>query len=405
MNVKNIDETMNKYVANGELSCAALVVTKGKDDVYKNTWGYSDLNDKIPVDDKSIYRLMSMTKCITAVAVMILIDEGKLSLDDAVSEYIPELKNLRVSVDERYVYRGQVNPLKLIWKVATFNPDKVKTVPANREITVRDLLSHSSGLQQGVVGFIQMLKDKKPRASMEEEAKKYAALPLGFQPGEGTGYSPIAGFDMLGLLIERVSGEKVGDFMKEKIFNPLGMKDTFFYPDTEEQNKRIVRVYKRKKDKLVDVTGGKDDMDSLLKRSNGYTACSGGLFSTAGDFDKFAKMLLWGGEYNGARILKEETVRLMTTEAPKKHLEPDPGCVWGLGMKIRQNPEKANSFATAGTYGWSGAFGTHFFISPKDNLAAVFMTNRTDLNGSGSYISKEIERLVFGCFGEENKNV
>ena len=95
----------------------------------------------------------------------------------------------------------------------------------------------------------------------------------------------------------------------------------------------------------------------------------------------------------------------MTTEAPKKHLEPDPGCVWGLGMKIRQNPEKANSFATAGTYGWSGAFGTHFFISPKDNLAAVFMTNRTDLNGSGSYISKEIERLVFGCFGEENKNV
>ena len=132
MNVKNIDETMNKYVANGELSCAALVVTKGKDDVYKNMWGYSDLNDKISVDDKSIYRLMSMTKCITAVAVMILIDEGKLSLDDSVSEYIPELKNLKVSVDERYVYCGKVNPLKLIWKVATFNPDKVKTVPANR---------------------------------------------------------------------------------------------------------------------------------------------------------------------------------------------------------------------------------------------------------------------------------
>ena len=405
MNVKNIDETMNKYVLNGELSGAALIVTKGKNDVYKNMWGYSDLNKKIPVDDGSIYRLMSMTKCITAVAVMILIDEGKLSLDDAVSKHIPELKNLRVSVDERYVYRGKTNPLKLIWKLATFHPDKVKTVPASREITVRDLLSHSSGLQQGVVGFFEMIKDKKPRESLEEEAKKYAALPLGFQPGEGTGYSPIAGFDMLGLLIERVSGKKVYEYMDEKIFTPLGMKDTFFYPDTEEQNKRIIHVYKRKKDKLLDVTGGKDDMDSLLKRSNGYTACSGGLFSTVGDYDKFAKMLLWGGEYNGVRILKEETVRLMATEAPKKHLEPDPGCVWGLGMKIRQNPDKANSFATEGTYGWSGAFGTHFFISPKDNLSAVFMTNRTDLNGSGSYISKEIERLVFGCFKGENKNV
>lgn len=405
MDVKNIAETMNKYIEKGELSGAALIVTKGKDDVYKNMWGYSDLNNKIPVDDGSIYRLMSMTKCITAVAVMILIDEGKLLLDDAVSKYIPELKNLKVSVDERYVYRGKVNPLKLIWKVATFNPDKVKTVPASREVTVRDLLSHSSGLQQGVVGFFEMIKDKKPRTSLEEEAKKYAALPLGFQPGEGTGYSPIVGFDMLGLLIERVSGKKVYEYMNEKIFTPLGMKDTFFYPDTEEQNQRIVRVYKRKKDKLMDVTGGKDDMDSLLKRSNGYTACSGGLFSTVGDYDKFAKMLLWGGEYNGVRILKEGTVRLMATEAPKKHLEPDPGCVWGLGMKIRQNPDKANSFATEGTYGWSGAFGTHFFISPKDDLSAVFMTNRTDLNGSGSYISKEIERLVFGCFREENNNV
>ena len=114
------------------------------------------------------------------------------------------------------------------------------------------------------------------------------------------------------------------------------------------------------------------------------------------DYDKFGYMLLNNGSYKGIELLRPDTVELMHTEAPAMHLEPEPGFVWGLGVKIRQNPDLSECKATKGTYGWSGAFGTHFFISPEDNLEVVFMTNRSDLNGSGSYISAKIEEMVFG---------
>ena len=123
--------------------------------------------------------------------------------------------------------------------------------------------------------------------------------------------------------------------------------------------------------------------------------------STITDYDRFGHMLLNGGELDGVRILKPETVELMHTEAAETHLEPEPGFVWGLGMKIRQDPSKSDCKATAGTYGWSGAFGTHFFISPADNLECVFMTNRSDLNGSGSYISAKVEEMVFNIWGKQ----
>ena len=161
----------------------------------------------------------------------------------------------------------------------------------------------------------------------------------------------------------------------------------------------IVKCYKRKKNRLVDVTGTKDDMYGILACEAGYIAGCGGLFSTLADYDRFAQMLANGGTLDGVTILKPETVELMHTEAPEKHMEPDPGQVWGLGVKIRQDPAKGNLPVTAGTYGWSGAFGTHFFISPKDDLSCVWMTNRTDLGGSGSYISAKIEELVFSEFG------
>lgn len=396
---KIIDEAIQAYVDNNEISGGAMIIRRKDEIIYQSKWGFSDINSKIPVDDGSIFRMMSMTKPVTAVGVLKLIEKGPISLDDPISKYLPEFKDMRVSCDKRYEYKPGMNMLSLLIKLPFFHMEGVKTEPANREITIRDLLSHSSGLEQGVVGFMAMAKDKQKVSSLEEQMHKFSRWVLGFQPGTDTGYSPRAGFDVLTRFIEVVSGQGAADYFSKEIFEPLGMKDTFFWPN-EAQKCRIVKAYKKKGKSLVDVSGTRDDMQGILACDEGYIAGCGGLFSTLADYDRFVRMLSLGGTLDGVKILTPETIKLMHTEAPKQHLEPDPGQVWGLGVKIRQDPKKGNLPVTEGTYGWSGAFGTHFFISPKDELSCLWMTNRTDLGGSGSYISAKIEKLVFEEYGE-----
>ena len=393
-----IDSTIQSYVKNAELSGAALMVRKGGKVVYHNKWGWTDIADQTPITDASVFRMMSMTKPVTAVGILKLMEKGLLSLDDPITKFLPLFQNMQVSIDKRYEFRPGMNPLSLLPKMLFFRMGNVKTEPATRDITIRDLLSHSSGLAQGIVGLLAMRKDKSIKKSLAQQADVLSQYVLDFQPGTGTGYSPLAGFDMLTRILEVASGMDADAYFRKEIFDPLGMADSFFWPnDTQKQH--IVKCYKRKKNRLVDVTGTKDDMYGILACEAGYIAGCGGLFSTLADYDRFAQMLANGGTLDGVTILKPETVELMHTEAPEKHLEPDPGQVWGLGVKIRQDPAKGNLPVTAGTYGWSGAFGTHFFISPKDDLSCVWMTNRTDLGGSGSYISAKIEELVFSEFG------
>ena len=394
-----IDSTIQSYVKNAELSGAALMVRKGGKVVYHNKWGWTDIADQTPITDASVFRMMSMTKPVTAVGILKLMEKGLLSLDDPITKFLPLFQNMQVSIDKRYEFRPGMNPLSLLPKMLFFRMGNVKTEPATRDITIRDLLSHSSGLAQGIVGLLAMRKDKSIKKSLAQQADVLSQYVLDFQPGTGTGYSPLAGFDMLTRILEVASGMDADAYFRKEIFDPLGMADSFFWPnDTQKQH--IVKCYKRKKNRLVDVTGTKDDMYGILACEAGYIAGCGGLFSTLADYDRFAQMLANGGTLDGVTILKPETVELMHTEAPEKHMEPDPGQVWGLGVKIRQDPAKGNLPVTAGTYGWSGAFGTHFFISPKDDLSCVWMTNRTDLGGSGSYISAKIEELVFEEFKE-----
>ena len=242
-----------------------------------------------------------------------------------------------------------------------------------------------------------MKLDRSKRESLAALEKQYSTMPLDFQPGKGSGYSPLAGFDLLARVVEVVSGMPFDEYLQKNLFAPLDMHDTAFRLNSE-QTARLVHVYKREKGALKDVTGTSEDMDSLLRRGSHYTAGCGGLFSTLHDYDRFANMLLNGGRLDDVCILQPETVRLMEQEGSRSYPEPDPGCVWGLGMKIRKDPQKAKSACTEGTFGWSGAFGTHFFISPQDHLSAVWMMNRSDIDGASSYISKKIEELVFGCF-------
>lgn len=399
MNIEDINSTMEHYIANQEIAGGALIVRKKDKIVFQNKWGFANIASRKPVEFDSIFRMMSMTKCVIAVGVMILIEKGKLDLDDPVSKFIPSFQNMRVANDKRYQFTEDMKMADVLRKLLFFQMRKVKTIPAQREITIRDLLSHSSGLEQGIVGLLAMTKDRGIRKTLALQAEKYANYALDFQPGTGTGYSPLASFDILTYIIEIVSGQEAAEFIQNEIFEPLEMKNTTFWPDAEQQT-RLVSVYKRSKGKLKDVTNTKEDLDGMLHRGKGYISGSGGLFSTLTDYEHFVWMLCNGGSYNGIRLLKPETVVLMQKEAPAVHLEPEPGFVWGLGVKIRQDPTKYDSSVTEGTYGWSGAFGTHFFISPKDNLDCVWLVNRSDLNGAGSYISKKVEELVFGLFGD-----
>lgn len=405
MTTADISRIMEEYVANNEMSGGALIVRKNDKIVYQNRWGYANLETKEKISDRSIYRWMSMTKCVVGAAVMKLIEEGKIGLDDPVSKYLPEFSNMRAADDPRYDFVLHHNTKHLKWKVLTFHMNRVKTVPAKREITIRDLLSHSSGLGQGTVGRLEYMKMKDADRTLEERVKRYSKYVLGFQPGCGTGYSIIAGFDVLGYIIQKISGMTFGEYLKKEIFEPLGMDSACFFL-SEEQEKHLVRIYKRKDGRLIDVSGTKEDNIYAMRQGKyRFEGGCGGLFGTTADYEKFARMLCNGGCCDGVQILKPESVKLMHTEAPEMHLEPEPGMVWGLSVKIRQDPKKAKSYAHKGTYGWSGAFGTHYFVCPDEHLEAVFMTNRSNAGGSGSKIVRKVEELVFDLWGEKQSEM
>lgn len=397
MDTQEIQRTIDAYIQNQELAGGALLVRRDEEVLYENTFGYSNIAARQAIAKDSLYRLMSMTKPITAVAVMQLAEQGKIELDAPLNRYLHGFTAMRVVDDKRYAYHEGMNALSLLPGLLTFRLKAPRTVPAERDITIRDLLCHASGLEQGIYGLISMKLDKSKRESLAALEQKYSTMPLDFQPGKGGGYSPLAGFDLLARVVEVVSGLPFDAYLQQNLFDPLGMQDTAFRLD-DAQTARLVHVYKREKNRLRDVTDTAEDMDSLLKRGENYTAGCGGLFSTLHDYDRFAYMLLNSGEVDGVRVLQPETVRLMGRQGSPDYPDPDPGCAWGLGMKIRKDPQKAKSACTAGTFGWSGAFGTHFFVSPKDHLSAVWMMNRSDIDGAGSYISKKIEELVFGCF-------
>ena len=386
-----IHQVMNSYIASNEMAGGSLIVRKNDEVVFDGKWGYADIKNQIPITDDTIYRMASLTKVVTAVAIMKLVEEGKLSLDDPISKHLPQFARMRVCADRRYSLERGISMAAFLPKLLFFRTDKVQTVPVEREITIRDLLSHASGLQQGLIGMIIMMRHNK-KDSLTQRIEDYSHYVLDFQPGTDTGYSPCAAFDILGYLLQVITGKKVEDAYRDLVFEPLGMSSaTFKLADKTN----LARTYTRKKEKLVDITGTSQDIEGIMRTcpDSDYVAGSAGLYCTVKDYEKLGRMLCNEGD----GFLKPETVQLMITEAQEKHLEPDPGQVWGLSVRIRQKDD----ICTPGTYGWSGALGTHFFVSPKDKLEVVFATHRKDLGGSGSYISRKVEELVFAIWGTQ----
>jgi CubicO group peptidase (beta-lactamase class C family) len=328
----------------------------------------------------AIFRIMSMTKPVVGVAVLMLVEDGKVRLTDPVSKFIPELQGLSAVVLN---VEGRVAPAPS-GSVTAALPSRV--VAADREVTVRDLLTHTSGLMSGGMSASSnnemMPKTGETVAQVMPRLKK---VPLDFQPGTRWAYSGQFGFDVLLRVVEVASGMPFDQFARQRIFDPLGMKDTSFYP--AESNPRIATLYEQ-------ANGALRKASNPVFMNGAYLSGGGGLYSTAEDYLQFALMLLNRGQLDGKRLLSMKTVDLMTTVfAPDTLPGRLAGEGYGLSVRVVDNPAARNTYLSKGSFGWSGAFNTHFFIDPDERVVGLFMTQIVGLASRGE-IRDDFETAV-----------
>jgi CubicO group peptidase (beta-lactamase class C family) len=356
-----LEEHFQAYIDDGKLAgLATLVARHGKVGHFK-TYGMADIADGKPMQEDSIFRIYSMTKPVTGVALMMLYDEGKFELDDPVAKYIPGFADARV-------FAGQAED------------GTMKTVPAKREITVLDLMRHTAGLTYGV--FSDTPVDKaylaaelfKPDQNLADWTDKLAGLPLLYQPGDAWVYS--LAVDVQGRLVEILSGMSLDEYFQKRIFEPLGMTDTAFYVD-EGRAERLVEIYDIAEDKSLTPTQDKLVVDFTIKPT--LFSGGGGLVSTMADYFRFAQMMANGGELDGVRLLKPETVKLMSSNLLPPNLKGinkgKDGLGFGVDFAVVLDPSKQGNGARKGEYFWSGMANTVFWIDPQEDLVAIMMTN------------------------------
>ena len=378
--LRRVVDLMQRHINGGTFSGAVTLVARHGRVVHHEALGLMDLEAKKPMQKDAIFRIMSMTKPVVGVSILMMVEEGKVRLTDPVSRFIPELQGLQVVVPNT---DGIVTPSPF---GATTAPLPTRTVPLQREVTVRDLLTHTSGLASGGASNAQT-REVAPKAgeTLAQVLPRLKNVPLDFQPGSRWAYSGQYGFDVLARIVEVASGLSFDRFTKQRIFDPLGMRDTSFYP--AEGNPRVVTLYRR--------------VDGALRREpnpgfmNGaYFSGGGGLFSTAEDYLQFASMLLNGGQLEGKRLLGSRTVELMTTVFAPDAL---PGRVagegFGLSVRVVDDPASRNTYLSKGSFGWSGALNTHFFIDPKENIIGMFMTQIANLESRGE-VRNDFETAV-----------
>lgn len=359
-----IRNRLNEYVHNGDIAGGSILVRKTGEVICEAYAGFADTARKIPVKEDSVFRLASMSKPVAAAAIMLLSQEGKINITDPVSHYLTEFSGLCAGVREEN--------------------GRIARVPLKRPVTIEDLLRHRSGMGHGGVSEAFGVNEVHSGMTLKERAENVSRCPIDFQPGAEAGYSAMTAFDVLGRVAEVVSGIPFERFLQERIFDPLSMKDTTFFPN-EDQKKRLVRLYDRTGGTLSDCYNP-DEIRSPFLFS--YPSGSAGLFGTLSDYDQFVRMLSGRGE----RILSDETMRRMTV-ADAGHMSKTGA--WGLGMHVFNRKGISNRSLAQGTFGWSGAFGTHFYIDPVNDVTVTLMVNRMDIGGSDSYVSFGMEEAVF----------
>ena len=273
-------------------------------------------------------------------------------------------------------------------------------VIADRELTVFELLNHSSGLGMGPIGCTLLEEIKENGDSVRLRAAKYASLPLDFQPGTASGYSAMANFEVLAAIVEVVSGEGYVEYLKKHIFDPMGIRDLTYEP-TAEQTGRMPKLYEYRNHMLVDVTERDKSWEGMDPVRTHYPSASAGLLGSMEEYEKIAHMLLDKGSFGGKRILKPETVEMMAGKGISHDSRPLPSIFWGLGVSVMENPEILHSSRSVGSFGWSGAFGTHMVVDPLNDLEFVLGVNRSNIGGAGSYASFAMEDAVKEMFLNE----
>lgn len=352
--LERIHELVQRHMDAGDITGAVMLVARRGQVVYVDVAGTMDKEGAKPMQRDTVFRMASMTKPVIGTAVMMMLEEGKLRLDDPISKFIPEFKDQRVAILEEAGSNG--------------NPPKFHTVPADRDITIKDLMTHTSGFSSGPMGQSEVRKlRRQPDDTLATYIPRIAKTPLEFQPGTQWRYSPSDGIDVLARVVEIVSGQPLNVFLKERIFDPLDMPDTSHYP-TDAQMPRLVTAYQKRDQGLVET------QNSLSMSSKVYFAGGGGLVSTVDDYAHFAQMLANGGELNGNRLLSPRTVKLMSSvHIPSTLPGRTTGEGYGLTVRVMQDAIAGNHRVSNGSFGWSGAYGTHFWVDPVEDVVAVMM--------------------------------
>ena len=362
----------DQFVADGD-TAGAVIVVGTKDGVkFQHVAGVKDVTTGEKMTADTLFRIASMTKPITAVGIMILQDQGKLSVDDPVEKHLPEFK-------------GQM--------LVTATDQAKGTVTLGkppRPITLRDLLTHTSGLAPYSAGMADVYT--KRHYTLGETTAAVSQLPVQFEPGTRWAYSN-SGIDTLGRVIEVVSGKGYEEFLKANVFDPLGMKDTVFYP-TVDQWKRVATLHDKKDGKAVAASSTGIKMDYTGSGPK-HPIPAGGLFSTAADQGKLYLAMLHKGELNGKRVVSEKAWAEMTkTQTGDIKTGFVDGMSWGYGWQVVKEPKGVTEVLSAGTFGHGGAFGTQGWIDPTKGVFYVLMIQRSGLpNGDASDMRKELHKL------------
>ncbi len=361
-----VQDTLSRFVSSGQIAGCAVRIMQNDEVRFEGSFGYADLENKVGMSsENTIFAIASMSKVITVAGIMQLYEQGRFKMWDPVSEYLPGFKNPKVAKEKA--------------------DGSYEIVDAKSEVTMRQLFTMTSGVPYGwgdtAAGRIRIEKEKewqesgKPVPGTVEYANLVGQLPLAFEPGEKWMYG--FSIDVLGAVTEVLSGKTLGEYLKENLFDPLGMQDTGFFVPAEKQN-RIATLYHIRENM-------KPEKREYRPEKPAFESGGGGLFSTVRDYSRFAQMLLHKGTLDGVRILGRKTVDLIATDhlTPEQRLtdswDTQRGYGYGLGVRVMTNPELAGINGSAGEWGWDGAFGNWFCVDPKENLTCVYLT--TNLPG------------------------
>jgi CubicO group peptidase (beta-lactamase class C family) len=380
-----IPEMMQRHVAAGEITGGVTLVARKGRIAHLEAVGTMDLESKKPMTKDAVFRIASMTKPVTGVAIMMMMEEGKLRITDPVSKFIPEFKDMKVAVAQPA--QGPAPAPAAEGRGQGAAAPRFYTIPADRQITIRDLLTHTSGLASGPMGNSTVRSvARKPNETLADYIPRLGQTALEFQPGTRWMYSAQAGMDTLGRIVEITSGQPFDQFLRQRLFDPLGMREVSFYA-TEALEPRMPTVYQ------TGARGLQKNPNPNSMSSKVYFMGSGGLITTAEEYAKFAQMLLNRGELNGKRILGPRTVEYMTAVHIPDTLPGRPvGEAFGLSVRVVNHAVAGGMRISDGSFGWGGVYGTYFWVDPKEEIVAVMMTQT-----SVAAMRPEFENLVMSA--------